>query len=216
MRSPVLVECSAGFLCAGIGPVLGIGLKFGYQYLEGKYGIGTAPICRNCLSIKALNWIFFNSLSNYQAAQQLLITHDGLYLCVQMFKGELNHTTTCNKCKDRNDSRSFFWILPLVVEDLHRQTYSVVLCFPLPRIKGSAFIKKYISKEHAGWLFVLRLQEKGLKAFFKEEKVCGDNKMYCNCCKKKRDAYLVSFPFYSLHQMMTVDSLMWWIWGFIA
>ncbi|XP_044197358.1 ubiquitin carboxyl-terminal hydrolase 47-like [Thunnus albacares] len=30
--------------------------------------------------------------------------------------------------------------------------------------------------------------EKGLKAFFKEEKVCGDNKMYCDRCSKKQDA----------------------------
>ncbi|XP_034713173.1 ubiquitin carboxyl-terminal hydrolase 48-like isoform X2 [Etheostoma cragini] len=32
--------------------------------------------------------------------------------------------------------------------------------------------------------------EEGLKAFFKGEKVCGDNKMFCNRCKKKRDAVL--------------------------
>ncbi|XP_070786064.1 ubiquitin carboxyl-terminal hydrolase 50-like isoform X2 [Enoplosus armatus] len=73
----------------------------------------------------------------------------------KIFKGELNHKTTCLKCKDTNDSRSFFWILPLAVEDLCGQTYSV---------------------------------EKGLKTFFKGEKVCGDNKMYCNRCDKKRDA----------------------------
>ncbi|XP_039679545.1 ubiquitin carboxyl-terminal hydrolase 17-like protein A isoform X2 [Perca fluviatilis] len=73
----------------------------------------------------------------------------------KIFKGELNHKTECLKCKERNDSRSSFWFLPLVVEDLHCQTYSV---------------------------------EEGLKAFFKGEKVCGDNKMFCNQCNKKRDA----------------------------
>ncbi|XP_034412566.1 ubiquitin carboxyl-terminal hydrolase 47-like isoform X2 [Cyclopterus lumpus] len=71
------------------------------------------------------------------------------------FKGELNHKTTCLKCQERNDSRVFFWILPLAVEDLRRQTYSV---------------------------------ENGLKAFFTGEKVCGDNKVHCNRCNKKRDA----------------------------
>lgn len=73
----------------------------------------------------------------------------------KIFKGELNHKTTCLKCKENNDSRGSFWILPLAVEDLRRQTYSV---------------------------------EKGLKAFFKGEKVCKDNKMYCNRCNEKRDA----------------------------
>ncbi|KAI3376351.1 hypothetical protein L3Q82_016835 [Scortum barcoo] len=72
-----------------------------------------------------------------------------------IFKSELNHKTRCLKCKETNNSRSFFWMLPLVVEDKHHQTYSV---------------------------------EKGLKAFFKREKVCGDNKMFCNRCKKKQDA----------------------------
>ncbi|XP_035849378.1 ubiquitin carboxyl-terminal hydrolase 47-like isoform X2 [Sander lucioperca] len=73
----------------------------------------------------------------------------------KIFKGELNHKTECLKCKERNDSRSSFWFLPLVVEDLLCQTYSV---------------------------------EDGLKAFFKGEKVCGDNKMFCNRCNKKRNA----------------------------
>ncbi|XP_037614546.1 ubiquitin carboxyl-terminal hydrolase 47-like isoform X1 [Sebastes umbrosus] len=73
----------------------------------------------------------------------------------KIFKGELNHKTTCLNCRETNDSRNFFWILPLAVEDLHPQTYSV---------------------------------EKGLKAFFKREKVCGDNKMFCNRCDKKQDA----------------------------
>lgn len=58
-----------------------------------------------------------------------------LYLSVQIFKGELNHKATCHGCRERNDSRNKFWILPLAVEDSHRQTYSVVLCFPLMRIR---------------------------------------------------------------------------------
>ncbi|XP_035531589.1 probable ubiquitin carboxyl-terminal hydrolase creB isoform X2 [Morone saxatilis] len=43
----------------------------------------------------------------------------------RMFKGELIHRASCLKCKERNDSRSFFWILPVAVEDLCHQTYSV-------------------------------------------------------------------------------------------
>lgn len=63
-----------------------------------------------------------------------LLADSWLHLAVQMFKGELNHKATCLGCKERNDSRSKFWILPLAVEDSRRQTYSVVLCFPLTRI----------------------------------------------------------------------------------
>ncbi|XP_010774043.1 uncharacterized protein isoform X4 [Notothenia coriiceps] len=82
-------------------------------------------------------------------------------VAAQIFKGELNHITTCQKCKERNQSRSFFWVLPLAIEDLRGHIYSV---------------------------------EKGLKAFFKGEKVSGDDKMYCNQCNKKQDAVLVQPP----------------------
>ncbi|KAG7496197.1 ubiquitin carboxyl-terminal hydrolase 47-like [Solea senegalensis] len=34
--------------------------------------------------------------------------------------------------------------------------------------------------------------ERGLKAFFKKEKVFGENKMYCNQCKEKQDAVIES------------------------
>ncbi|XP_062300439.1 ubiquitin carboxyl-terminal hydrolase 47 [Scomber scombrus] len=73
----------------------------------------------------------------------------------KIFRGELNHKTTCLECKERNDCRSLFWTLPLAVENPFGQIYSV---------------------------------KKGLKAFFKKENVCGDNKMYCNRCNKKQDA----------------------------
>ncbi|XP_042367990.1 ubiquitin carboxyl-terminal hydrolase 47-like isoform X2 [Plectropomus leopardus] len=73
----------------------------------------------------------------------------------KIFKGELNHKIECLSCNDKNDSRSYFWILPLAVDDLPYQTYNV---------------------------------EKGLETFFKGEKVCGDNKMFCNRCNKKQDA----------------------------
>nr|XP_046237248.1 ubiquitin carboxyl-terminal hydrolase 47 [Scatophagus argus] len=72
----------------------------------------------------------------------------------KIFRGELNHKTTCLRCKQRSESRTFFWILPLAMGDSWCQTYSV---------------------------------EKGLKAFFKREKVCRDNKIYCELCNKKRD-----------------------------
>lgn len=135
--------------------------------------------------------------------------HSLFYLCVEMFKGELNHKTTCLNCKEGNNSRSCFWTLPLAVEDSCCQTYSVVLCFPLTKIRVMYFFQKYIRGGHAGWM--LCLQEKGLKAFFKGEKVCGDNKMYCNRCNKKQDADFVSFchssfPFYSWHQNVNMIS----------
>ncbi|KAM9836672.1 uncharacterized protein ACBR49_019113 [Aulostomus maculatus] len=43
----------------------------------------------------------------------------------QIFRGELSHKTACLKCKERNDSRSCFWILPLALEDLHPHIHSV-------------------------------------------------------------------------------------------
>nr|XP_020480250.1 ubiquitin carboxyl-terminal hydrolase 47-like [Monopterus albus] len=43
----------------------------------------------------------------------------------KIFKGELNHKTTCLQCKQSNDSRSCFWILPLMVKDSHHLVYSV-------------------------------------------------------------------------------------------
>ncbi|XP_035005598.2 ubiquitin carboxyl-terminal hydrolase 47 isoform X1 [Hippoglossus stenolepis] len=75
----------------------------------------------------------------------------------KIFKGELNHKTTCGGCKKKSDSRGFFWILPLAMEDSSRQTYSV---------------------------------ERGLTAFFRKDKVCGENRMYCTECDKKHDADL--------------------------
>ncbi|XP_039466103.1 ubiquitin carboxyl-terminal hydrolase 47-like isoform X2 [Oreochromis aureus] len=45
--------------------------------------------------------------------------------CIQIFKGELNHRTTCCKCDTKNDSRSFFWILPLMMEDSRYKTYNL-------------------------------------------------------------------------------------------
>uniref|UniRef100_A0A3P8SCB7 USP domain-containing protein n=1 Tax=Amphiprion percula TaxID=161767 RepID=A0A3P8SCB7_AMPPE len=44
----------------------------------------------------------------------------------KIFKGELNHKSTCCRCNKTNDSRSFFWILPLAMKDSLRQTCSVV------------------------------------------------------------------------------------------
>ncbi|XP_056224498.1 ubiquitin carboxyl-terminal hydrolase 47-like isoform X3 [Seriola aureovittata] len=73
----------------------------------------------------------------------------------KIFKGELNHKTTCVACEKRNNSRSCFWILPLTVNYLDRQTYSVVT---------------------------------ELRAYFKGKRICGDNKIYCDCCNKKQDA----------------------------
>lgn len=48
------------------------------------------------------------------------------------------------------------------------------------------------------------LQDEGLKAFLQEDKVFGDDKMYCNQCNKKQDADFVSFCFHILN----LDSLM--------
>ncbi|XP_063751623.1 uncharacterized protein LOC134872303 isoform X2 [Eleginops maclovinus] len=75
----------------------------------------------------------------------------------QIFKGELNHITTCLTCKERNQSRNLFWILPVAIVESHCHIFSV---------------------------------EKGLKGFFKGEKVCEDDKMYCNQCNEKQNAEL--------------------------
>uniref|UniRef100_G3Q686 USP domain-containing protein n=1 Tax=Gasterosteus aculeatus aculeatus TaxID=481459 RepID=G3Q686_GASAC len=73
----------------------------------------------------------------------------------KIFRGELTHSATCLKCNETNDSRGFFWLLPLTVEDLPHQTCSV---------------------------------ENGLEGFFKGERVCRENKVYCNRCKEKQSA----------------------------
>ncbi|KAK1890124.1 Ubiquitin carboxyl-terminal hydrolase 4 [Dissostichus eleginoides] len=104
--------------------------------------------------------MFFNRMKRNLTASLSRIT---MALTVQIFKGELNHITKCLKCKERNESRSFFWVLPLAIEDLHGHIYSV---------------------------------EKGVEAFFKGEKVSGDDKMYCNRCNKKEDAVLVQPPLF--------------------
>ncbi|XP_060922245.1 ubiquitin carboxyl-terminal hydrolase 47 isoform X2 [Limanda limanda] len=75
----------------------------------------------------------------------------------KIFKGELNHKTTCGGCKKKSDSKGFFWILPLPMEDSSRHTFSV---------------------------------ERGLMAFFRKDKVYGENRMYCTECDKKHDADL--------------------------
>ncbi|XP_053272537.1 ubiquitin carboxyl-terminal hydrolase 47 isoform X1 [Pleuronectes platessa] len=75
----------------------------------------------------------------------------------KIFKGELNHKTTCGGCKKKSDSRGFFWILPLPMEDSSRHTYTV---------------------------------ERGLAAFFRKDKVNGENRMYCTECDQKHDADL--------------------------
>ncbi|XP_069575103.1 ubiquitin carboxyl-terminal hydrolase 12-like [Brachyistius frenatus] len=72
----------------------------------------------------------------------------------KMFKGELNHKTTCGECNKRNDCRSLFWILPLAVEDSRSKTFNV----------------------------------EGLQAFFRAQRLSGDDRMYCERCDEKRDA----------------------------
>ncbi|XP_072315299.1 ubiquitin carboxyl-terminal hydrolase 50-like [Eucyclogobius newberryi] len=42
----------------------------------------------------------------------------------KIFKGELNHMTTCCRCNTRNNAPGFFWIIPLSIGDPH-QTYRV-------------------------------------------------------------------------------------------
>lgn len=72
------------------------------------------------------------------------------------FRGELSHMTICSRCDDRNEATTYFWVLPLSVEDSH-PSYSV---------------------------------DKGLELFFRGQTVSGDNKMFCNRCHKKRDAFI--------------------------
>ncbi|XP_072233045.1 ubl carboxyl-terminal hydrolase 18-like [Leuresthes tenuis] len=75
----------------------------------------------------------------------------------KIFKGELNHKTTCCGCSQKSDSKNFFWVLPLGV-DSDQKSFCV---------------------------------QKGLNGFFKVQRFCRDNQMYCNICKKKHDADIV-------------------------
>ncbi|KAM9424196.1 ubiquitin carboxyl-terminal hydrolase 50-like isoform 2-T2 [Pholidichthys leucotaenia] len=43
----------------------------------------------------------------------------------KIFKGQLNHQITCCRCDRRTNSRSFFWLLPLTVENSPCITYQV-------------------------------------------------------------------------------------------
>lgn len=114
----------------------------------------------------------------------------------------MSHKTTCLRCKDTHDSRSSFWFLPLAVDNSCHQTYSVVLCFPLTKIKVTNFLEI-----HKKQMKILCLQEKGLKAFFKGEKVCGDNKMYCTRCNTKQDADFVSICFHQVFHFYSLQTL---------
>ncbi|XP_017163955.1 uncharacterized protein LOC103476168 isoform X2 [Poecilia reticulata] len=60
----------------------------------------------------------------------------------EIFKGELNHKTTCLNCRKTNDSTNFFWVLPLSVGDSKSRSYSV--------LKGwrSFFQPQRVSKEN--------------------------------------------------------------------
>lgn len=42
-----------------------------------------------------------------------------------IFRGDLTQRITCCKCDMRNESRNFFWILPLTVEESSHKTYNV-------------------------------------------------------------------------------------------
>ncbi|XP_014883470.1 ubiquitin carboxyl-terminal hydrolase 47-like [Poecilia latipinna] len=44
----------------------------------------------------------------------------------EIFKGELNHKTTCLNCKMTNNSTNFFWVLPLSMGDSKSRSYSVL------------------------------------------------------------------------------------------
>ncbi|KAM4714138.1 ubiquitin carboxyl-terminal hydrolase 47-like isoform 2-T2 [Anableps anableps] len=44
----------------------------------------------------------------------------------KIFKGELNHKTTCLKCNKTNNSTNFFWVLPLSMGDSKSASYSVL------------------------------------------------------------------------------------------
>ncbi|XP_037832521.1 ubiquitin carboxyl-terminal hydrolase 47 isoform X3 [Kryptolebias marmoratus] len=44
----------------------------------------------------------------------------------KIFRGELNHETTCCKCNNTNHFRSFFWVLPLSMDTSSRKSYSVL------------------------------------------------------------------------------------------
>uniref|UniRef100_A0A1A8K9S4 USP domain-containing protein n=2 Tax=Nothobranchius kuhntae TaxID=321403 RepID=A0A1A8K9S4_NOTKU len=43
----------------------------------------------------------------------------------KVFKGELMHKTSCRKCRQTNDSRSLFWLLPLSMDASSRKSYNL-------------------------------------------------------------------------------------------
>ncbi|XP_054916351.1 ubiquitin carboxyl-terminal hydrolase 47-like [Poeciliopsis prolifica] len=73
----------------------------------------------------------------------------------KIFKGELNHKTTCLNCNNTNISTNFFWVLPLSMGDSKSGSYSVL---------------------------------KGWRSFFKSQRVCKENQMFCSRCNQKHDA----------------------------
>ncbi|XP_043953176.1 ubiquitin carboxyl-terminal hydrolase 47-like isoform X2 [Gambusia affinis] len=73
----------------------------------------------------------------------------------EIFRAELNHKTTCLNCKKTNDSKNFFWVLPLSIRDSKSRSYSLL---------------------------------KGWRSFFKAQRVCRDNQMFCSHCNQKHDA----------------------------
>ncbi|KAF7230211.1 ubiquitin carboxyl-terminal hydrolase 64E-like [Nothobranchius furzeri] len=52
----------------------------------------------------------------------------------KVFKGELMHKTSCRKCRQTNDSRSLFWLLPLSMDASSRKSYNLVGSFSLTTI----------------------------------------------------------------------------------
>uniref|UniRef100_A0AAQ4PXP3 USP domain-containing protein n=1 Tax=Gasterosteus aculeatus aculeatus TaxID=481459 RepID=A0AAQ4PXP3_GASAC len=106
----------------------------------------------------------------------------------KIFRGELTHSATCLKCNETNDSRGFFWLLPLTVEDLPHQTCSVVQNCSFNENNSYLFFRNAQKKMQAGSKNIQCLQENGLEGFFKGERVCRENKVYCNRCKEKQSA----------------------------
>uniref|UniRef100_A0A1A7XK48 USP domain-containing protein n=2 Tax=Iconisemion striatum TaxID=60296 RepID=A0A1A7XK48_9TELE len=43
----------------------------------------------------------------------------------QVFKGELNHETRCHNCKQTNNSKNLFWLLPLSMHDSSRKSFNL-------------------------------------------------------------------------------------------
>lgn len=136
--------------------------------------------------------------------ESLKLTHYCAFV-FEMFKGELNHKTACLNCKERSDSKSFFWTLPLAAKDLCGQTYSVVLVLSFNENNSSVQCLSKIHKKRACRMNTVFTGERtegvlqGRNSPWGQQDVLQplQSKARCRLCEFPCES---SFPFYSWHQ----------------